>query len=64
MKQRIYACSLAAVAAILALSSFVHAQAASATLGGIVLDETGAVVPDMHVAVINLGTGLQFADLR
>jgi len=49
---------LAAVAAILALSSFVHCAGGERDARMvIVLDETGAVVPDVHVAVINLGTG-------
>jgi len=61
MNQRLYACSLAAVVAILALASFARAQASTATLAGIVLDDTGAVVPDVQVAVTNLGTGLQRA---
>ena len=44
---------------VLALSAFVRAQSATATLGGTVLDETGAVVPNVRVTVVNLGNGLQ-----
>ena len=59
MMRRICACSLAALLAVLALSSFGHAQAASATLGGTVLDESSAVVPDAKITVANLDTGLR-----
>src|SRR4051812_20835292 len=59
MKRRIYACRLAAVVAILALSSFARAQAASATLGGTVLDESSAVVPGAQITVVNLDTRLR-----
>jgi Carboxypeptidase regulatory-like domain len=50
---------LGALLAVLALSTFVHAQAASATLGGPVLDESSAVVPDTRITVVNLDTGLR-----
>jgi len=59
MKRRIYACPLAALFGLLALSSFVLAQAASATLGGTVLDESSAVVRDAQITVVNLDTGLR-----
>jgi Carboxypeptidase regulatory-like domain len=59
MNQRLYACPLAAVVAILALASFVHAQAASATVGGTVFDESSAVVPGAQITVVNLDTGLR-----
>jgi len=45
MKRRILARPIAAFVGLLALSSLVHAQAASATLRGTVLDESSAVVP-------------------
>jgi hypothetical protein len=44
---------------LLALSTLVRAQAASATLSGTVVDESAAVVPDVRVIVVNLETGLQ-----
>ena len=59
MKRLICACPLAAFVGVLALSSPVHAQAASATLGGPVLDESSAVVPDTRITVVNLDTGLR-----
>ena len=46
---------------VLSLSTFVRAQTATATLGGTVLDETSAVVPNVQVTVVNLGNGLQRA---
>jgi hypothetical protein len=46
---------------VLGLSTFVRAQTATATLGGTVLDETGAVVANVQIAVVNLGNGLQRA---
>ena len=59
MKRRICACPLAALLAVLAPSSIVHAQAVSATLGGTVLDESSAVVPGAQITVVNLDTGLR-----
>ena len=35
------------------------AQSATATLSGAVLDETGAVIPDAEITVLNRGTALQ-----
>src|SRR5690349_7197987 len=34
-------------------------QTSTASVGGTVLDETGAVVPNVAVTVVNLGNGLQ-----
>ncbi len=52
--------SLATIlAGVLFLSAIVRAQAASATLQGTVIDQSAAVVPDVRVTVVNLGTGLQ-----
>jgi hypothetical protein len=42
-----------------AVPATVHAQSATATLAGSVLDESGAVVADVQITVINLGTGLE-----
>jgi hypothetical protein len=36
-----------------------HAQTATATLSGSIIDESGAVVPDAQVTIQNLATGLQ-----
>jgi carboxypeptidase family protein len=44
---------------VLALSTLARAQSTTATLGGTVFDETGAVVPNVQVTVVNLGNGLQ-----
>jgi len=44
---------------VLALSTLVRAQSTTATLGGTVLDESSAVVPDAKIAVVNLDTGLR-----
>jgi len=59
VRRGIYECSFAAFIGVLALASLVHAQAASATVGGAVLDESGAVVPSVRIAIVNLGTGLE-----
>jgi hypothetical protein len=61
MMRRIYACPIAAFIGVLALASLVHAQAASATVGGTVLDESSAVVPDAQITVVNLDTELRRA---
>lgn len=37
----------------------IHAQAPTATLAGSVQDESGAIVPDVQIAIVNLGTGLE-----
>jgi hypothetical protein len=50
---------VAVLAGLLGLSTIVHAQAASATLQGTVVDESAAVVPDVRITVVNLSTGLQ-----
>src|SRR5262249_25386787 len=42
-----------------AVPTTVRAQASTATVGGTVLDETGAVVPDVEIIVVNLGTALR-----
>jgi hypothetical protein len=44
---------------VLALPSLVHAQTASATLGGTVLDESSAVVPGTRISIVNFDTGLR-----
>ena len=59
MERRICACPFAAFIGVLALASFVHAQAASATVGGTVLDESSAVVPGAQITVVDLDTGLR-----
>jgi hypothetical protein len=51
MARRIYACPIAAFIGVLALSSFVCAQTASATLSGTVLDESSAVIPAAQIIV-------------
>lgn len=43
----------------LALPPRVHAESATATLTGRVVDETGAVVPKVEVVVVDLATGLE-----
>jgi hypothetical protein len=49
----------AVLACLLASTTLVRAQAASATLSGTVVDESAAVVPDVRVTIVNLETGLQ-----
>jgi hypothetical protein len=58
MPKQTAAWSAALVIGVLTLSAIVDAQAASATLQGIVIDESAAVVPAARVAVLNLDTGL------
>jgi hypothetical protein len=48
-----------AAACSLALCTLASAQAATATIGGTVVDETSAVVRDAAIRAVNLGTGLQ-----
>src|SRR5260370_7848773 len=57
MTRRIYVCPFAAFVGLLALSLVVQAQTASATLGGTMLDESSAVIPDARITVVNLDTG-------
>ena len=53
-------CPIAALVGVLLLpTTLVHAQAATATLGGTVLDESHGVVPGVLITVVNLATGLQ-----
>ena len=52
-------CFAAVLACLMASSTLVRAQAASASLSGTVVDESAAVVPDVRVTVVNLETGLQ-----
>ena len=59
MARRIYACPIAVFIGVWVLSSFVRAQAASATISGTVLDESSAVVPVAQITVVNLDTGLR-----
>jgi hypothetical protein len=50
MARQIYACTIAVFIGVSALSSFVRAQAASATFSGTVLDESSHVrSPGFHV---------------
>jgi hypothetical protein len=58
MARRIYACPIAVFIGVLAVSSFVRAQAASATISGTVLDQSSSVAPGAQTAVVNLDTGL------
>jgi Carboxypeptidase regulatory-like domain/TonB dependent receptor len=48
---------LCALLAVLALSSFAHAQTSSSTLTGVVVDSAGGVVPGATVVVKNSATG-------
>src|SRR5262245_1942575 len=50
-------CLIAVCAGVLGFAPFAAAQATTATLGGRIVDESGAVVPDARVSVVNLGTG-------
>jgi outer membrane receptor protein involved in Fe transport len=59
MHSRFLAILSAAVASLLALSTFVAAQAATASISGIVVDETGAVVRDAVITVVNVATGVE-----
>jgi Carboxypeptidase regulatory-like domain/TonB-dependent Receptor Plug Domain len=54
-------CALILLSAALLISSpiSVSPQSATATLSGTVVDQNGAVVPGVNVAVINLGQGFQ-----
>jgi carboxypeptidase family protein/TonB-dependent receptor-like protein len=52
-------CPIAALVGVLALSTLVHAQATTATLGGTVVDESDAIVPETYITVVNLATGLR-----
>jgi hypothetical protein len=45
--------------ACLCMPGLARAQSAAATLSGVVVDETGAVVPDVSVTVLNRATGWQ-----
>jgi hypothetical protein len=48
-----------ALAALLAWAASARAQSPAATLGGTVLDESGAVVPSVEITVLNLSTAVQ-----
>ena len=50
---------VAGMAASVAASRSVEAQTATATLSGIVVDESGAALPDVQVIAANAATGLQ-----
>ena len=54
-------CAYLAVAfvGLFIVPTIVRAQGATATLGGTVLDQSGAVVPGVQISVVNRGTGLQ-----
>ena len=45
--------------AVVCLGSFARAQATSAQVGGRVIDQTGAVVQNATIVVLNVGTGLE-----
>ena len=45
--------------AVVCLGSFARAQATNAQIGGRVIDQTGAVVPNATIVVLNVGTGLE-----
>ena len=53
--------TLIAISTVLLVSMPIHvsAQSATATLSGSVVDQNGAVVPGVNIAVINLGQGFQ-----
>jgi hypothetical protein len=51
--------SILSLAACLVWFSTAHAQPASATLSGVVLDEAGAVIPAVKITVLNLSNALQ-----
>lgn len=44
------------------LSASAHGQTSTATLSGIVMDEAGAVIPDVRITLLNLSTALQRHD--
>src|SRR5262245_41540678 len=50
-----------ALIGVLGFSTFVDAQTTTATLGGTVVDESEAGVPDAQILIVNLGTGLRRA---
>jgi hypothetical protein len=54
---RVLVVMLACCDAMLAASAF--GQSTSATVSGVIVDETGAAVPDVVVTIINVGTRLQ-----
>src|SRR6185312_12150371 len=45
--------------AILMVSGIARAQSSTATLSGIVMDETGAVIPAVNLTLLNLSTAFQ-----
>jgi hypothetical protein len=45
--------------AVVCLGSFARAQATNAQIGGRVIDQTGAMVPNATIVVLNVGTGLE-----
>src|SRR5262245_16706020 len=50
---------LCAVVCLVCLASPARTQSSTASITGTVVDDTGAIVPDVAVTVVNLGTGLQ-----
>ncbi len=50
---------LALAALVLSAAVAVRAQSPAATLGGTVLDENGAVVPEVEITVLSLSTAVQ-----
>ena len=59
MHKQTAVCVAAVISGVLILSAIARAQAATATLGGSVVDESAAVVPDVRLTVVNIATGLQ-----
>lgn len=52
-------CLLLSLAFFSSFSNSVYAQGATATLSGVVLDQTGAVIPGASIAVISIAQGFQ-----
>ena len=52
-------CLLLSFTFISSFSNSVYAQGATATLSGVVLDQTGAVIPGVSIAVISIAQGFQ-----
>src|SRR5262245_5197035 len=62
MANRRRACvAVVALIGVLIASTVVDAQTATATLGGTVVDASGAAVPDTHILIVNLANGFRRA---
>jgi hypothetical protein len=59
MSRRFCAAAAIALACVIVPTSLAGAQAASATINGIITDESFAVVRDASIRIVNLGTGLR-----